>query len=157
MKYFSAFLLIMMLVTMPSCKWLKKKGIIGRKAAREAALIAKQDSFRIADSIAKVEELMRAAEQRKADSLFLIEQKRLEEERSGKFNIVVGSFITPEYATAYEEKFKAMGYQAKLVKLEGTEFQMVVAESYQKFSEAVGRLSRFRDTVEIDSWLYVRK
>jgi hypothetical protein len=50
-----------------------------------------------------------------------------------------------------------MGYDTKIIKMTGSRFELVVAESYDRYSKAVERLNRFQDTVNIDTWLYVLK
>jgi hypothetical protein len=69
----------------------------------------------------------------------------------------VGSFITPEFAKAWAEEYRKQGYDTKVIKMADSNFELVVAESYDRFSKAVERLNQFQDTVDIDTWLYVSK
>lgn len=157
MKKVIAFLMIVMLVTAPSCNWLRKKGYIGKKAATEAALKLKQDSIRVADSIRKVQDRLLALETARQDSLNKADQARKEWESKYRYNIIIGSFITPEYARSYSAEFAAKGYTTRIIRLEGTKFEMVSAEAHDKFSTAVARLKQFQDTVAYDAWLYIIK
>jgi len=158
MKHLIAFLVIVLLVTTPSCKWLRKKGLIGRKKANtEAAMKLKLDSMRVADSVRKAQDRLLSLELARQDSIRNIEQAELNWKNSFPYNIIVGSFITPEYARSYSAEFSANGYKTKIIKLEGTGFEMVSAEAHEKFSTAVARLKQFQDTVAYDAWLYIIK
>ena len=158
MKHLIAFLVIVLLVTTPSCKWLRKKGLIGKKKANtEAAMKLKLDSIRVADSVRKAQDRLLSLELARQDSIRNIEQAELNWRNSFPYNIIVGSFITPEYARSYAAEFSAQGYKTKIIKLEGTSFEMVSAEAHEKFSTAVARLKLFQDTVAYDAWLYINK
>lgn len=155
MKQLFIFLMLMLLVTTPSCNWLKKKGIIGKKARLEAEMRARQDSIRVADSIRKVQERLLAIENARLDSLKNAEQQRLDWESQNRYNIIIGSFITPEYARSFSDEFASLGYKTKIIRLEGTQFEMVSAEAHDNFSRAVARLKQYQDTVAYDAWLYI--
>jgi cell division protein FtsN len=154
MKYLVTFSIVVLLLTTPSCKWLREKGLIGKKKANsEAALKAQQDSLRVADSLRLVNERILALEQARADSIAAAELKLASE----KYSIIVGSFVTPEYARNWETVYKAKGYNARIVKLEGTDFELVVAESHENINTAVQRLKHFQDNEVFDSWIYIRQ
>jgi len=147
----------MMLVLTPSCKWLREKGLIGRKADTMAVWKIKQDSLRVADSIRKAQEKLLAMEKSRLDSLNSADNQRREWEGKYRYNIIIGSFITPEYARKYSAEFAAKGYNTRIIKLEGTQFEMVSAEAHESFRKAAARLKQFQDTVAYDSWLYIFK
>jgi tRNA(Ile2) C34 agmatinyltransferase TiaS len=148
----------MILVITPSCKWLKDKGIIGKKERRElAALMAQQDSIRVADSIKKAQDRLLAIEMARLDSIKVAEEEKIRLENENRYNIIVGSFITPEYARSFSDEFRSRGYNVKILKLEGTQFEMVAAEGHKNFRTAVERLRQFQDTVAFDAWLYILK
>lgn len=156
MRQLIAFLVIVLLVTTPSCKWLRKKGFIGKKAKTEAAMKLQYDSIRVADSIKKAQERLLALELARQDSVRNAEQANAEWGKS-RYNIIIGSFITPEYARTYSAEFASKGYKTRIIKLEGTQFEMVSAEAHERFSTAVARLKQFQDTVAYDAWLYINK
>lgn len=116
---------------------------------------AKQDSVRVADSIKRVQDRLLAIENARFDSIRLASEQQLA--LSSRYNIIVGSFITPEYARAWAEEYRNRGYDAQIIKMEGTKFELVSAESHESIRKAVARLSQFQDTVDIDTWIYVRK
>ena len=149
-------LAIVFLVVSPSCKWLREKGLIGKNTDTMIVWIAKQDSIRVADSIAKAQ-YQSSAEKARLDSIRLAEEARKEWESRNKYSIIVGSFITPEYAKSYSALFASRGYKTRILKLGGTRFEMVCAEGHSSFSKAVERLKQFQDTVTYDAWLYVNK
>lgn len=155
MKQSLIFLIIMTLVPLSSCRWLKEKRIFGRKADTMAIWQARQDSIRVADSLRAVQEKIALENQRLEQERLAAEQK-LEWERKYKYNIIVGSFITPEYARRLLMEFQSKGYSdARLIPLENTSFEMVAVEAHDRISTAIKRVEQFRDTVAFDSWIYI--
>ena len=157
MRRLSAIIFILLLAVTPSCKFFKKIGLFGRKDNNLAILRTQRDSIRVADSIRKVQEHLLAIENTKLDSIRLAEEVRLAGERKNKYNIIVGSFITPEYAKGHAEYYRQQGYESKILKMEGTRFELVSAESHEILRDALSRLKEFQDTVEIDAWIYIVK
>jgi hypothetical protein len=157
MRHLSAVMLILLLTVAPSCNYFKNRGLFGRKAKTLEALRAQQDSVRVADSIRLVKEKLLAIENAKLDSIKLDAQARESAAQQSKYNIIVGSFITPEYAKSFAESFRQQGYNAEILKMTGSEFELVSAESHESLRKAVARLRQFQDTVEIDSWIYIKE
>jgi hypothetical protein len=155
MRYLSALVLVALLFALPSCKFLKSKGLFGKEDNSLALLQAKQDSIRGADSIMRVQERLMALENAKLDSLRRVEEERLAWESKFKYNIIVGSFITPEYAKLVAEEYRNLGYNSRILKMEGSRFELVSAEVHASFNEALARLKGFQDTIDIDSWMYI--
>jgi hypothetical protein len=155
MKYLSCFLMILLLSTMSSCKFIKEKKIFGKKKAQQAELLAQQKMIREADSLRKIQEHLKAIENARLDSIRLAEETRLVQ--ASKYNIIVGAFITPEYARAWADEYRKRGYDAKIIQMEGGRFELVAAESHESVGKAIQRLNQFRDTEEVDSWIYSRK
>lgn len=156
MRQLSAIVLILILALAPSCDFLRRKGIIGKKTRSLESLRAQQDSIRVADSIRNVQDQLLALENAKLDSVRQEEEARLAARQTSRYNIIVGSFITPEYAQAHSEMYKQQGYDTRVFKMEGSDFELVSAESHTSFGLAVTRLHQFQDTVEIDAWMYIR-
>jgi hypothetical protein len=157
MRHFLIILIGALLILSPSCKKIKERGLSGKKAKTLEMLKVQQDSIRVADSLKRVENRLRAIEEARLDSIRLAEQERAAYEARNRFNIVVGSFVTPEFAKAWAEEYRKQGYDTKIIKMTDSKFELVVAESYDRFSKAVERLNQFQDTVDINSWLYVKK
>jgi hypothetical protein len=151
-------IIICLLFSLPSCKFIRKKGWFGTgKADTIAIWQARQDSLRVADSLNKVRQRLAAIEQARIDSLNRIEQERLDYEARFRYHIIVGSFITPEYARSFEDQMKKEGYSAHIVKRPGSRFEFVSAEDHESLGRAVQRLMQFRDTVAYDAWIYIRQ
>jgi hypothetical protein len=157
MKQLSAVILILLMTVAPSCKYFNKIGLFGSKEKTLAALLAQQDSIRIADSLNKVEEKQQAIENARLDSVRKEEEARLAAEKKNRYNIIVGSFLTPEYAKGLAETYRQQGYEAKILKMERSNFELVSAESHESLRKAIERLRQFQDTVEMEAWIYTRE
>jgi hypothetical protein len=154
MKSATFLLLVLLFISLPSCKFLREKGLIGKRSNSAAILKAKQDSTRVADSIKNAQQLL-ALEAEKLEAAKKAEQAKLDYEAKFKYKIIVGSFITPKYAKDFQAEFVKKGYDAKILKLEGTQFEMVSVEAHDSFRKAFERVKLFQDSVSSDSWIYV--
>jgi hypothetical protein len=157
MRHLAAIILTLLITVTPSCKYFKHNGLFGRKAKAEAALRAQQDSIRVADSINAVQKHLLALENARLDSVRSAEEARVAFEKKNRYNIIVGSFITPEYAKSLSDSYRQEGYNPQILKMEGSNFELVSAESHENFLKAVSRLRQFQDTVVIDAWMYIRE
>lgn len=115
-----------------------------------------RDSTRIADSIKTVQaaELAYALEVARLDSIARAEEEFKILEESSKYHIIVGSFITPEFALEHTEYYVSMGYDAKIYPADNG-FELVSAMDIDNLTEAVLMLERFKDTVDFESWIYI--
>lgn len=158
MRQLAAFILVLLLISLPGCKYFKGNKLFGKKKARELELLqARQDSLRVADSLRKVQERLQAIENARLDSIRVAEEKRALELKN-KYNIIVGSFITPEYARNHAETYLQNGYAStRIIPMEGGRFELVSAESYASFRQAVERLQYFQENIELGAWMYVMK
>ncbi len=125
-----------MLIFSPSCKNIRERGLFGKKAKALEMLKARQDSIRVADSLKRVETQLKAIEEARQDSIRLAEEERRAYEARNKYNIIVGGFVIPENANAWANEYQKMGYDAKVIKMDNSKFDLVVAESYEQFSIA---------------------
>lgn len=156
MRYLTLFLLFILMAGTPSCKFFKDKKLFGRKKAEQEALREQQRMIREADSLRAVEEqLMALKQQARLDSIRLAEEERLA--LATRYNIVVGAFITPEYARDWADEYRNRGYEPSIIPLPGTSFELVVAEAHESAAKAFRRLYQFLDTVQIDAWVYEKK
>ena len=140
MRHFPIIFIVILLILSPSCKKIRERGLFGKKAKTLEMLRAQQDSIRVADSLKRVENRLRAVEEARLDSLIQAEQEKAAYEARNKYNIIVGSFVTPEFAQAWAEEYRKQGYDTKIIRMTDSKFELVVAESYDKFSKAVQRL-----------------
>jgi hypothetical protein len=153
MRNLSAVILIVLLASFSSCKFFK-----GDKEDKAMALLlAQQDSIRVADSLRNAQEALMAIENARLDAERRAEEEKREWELQFKYNIIVGSFITPEYAKDLSEDYKNKGYDTRIIRMEGSRFELVSAEAHASFRKAVERLKEFQDTVNFESWLYINK
>ncbi len=150
MRCLSVVLFIGFLFVLPSCKYFKK----GEKGKTMAFMMAQADSIKLADSLEKVHILLM---NQKADSVRKAEEERLALEASLKYNIIVGSFLTPEYAKTFADGYRKEGYDPKIIQKEGSKYQLVAVEAFNSFRKATDRLSKFQDTVQFEAWMYVKK
>ena len=157
MRHLTAIVIIGLLVVIPSCKYFKGGGLFSRKADNSVVMKVRQDSIRVADSLREVQNRLMAIENSKLDSAMNADREKLSMRSKNKYNIIVGSFITPEYAKGLAEVYRKQGYDAQIIKMEGSRFELVSAEGHQNFSKAVTRLNAFQDTTEINAWLYIQK
>lgn len=153
MKILSALILVFFLAFLPSCKFLQNK-VFGKKARALAEMKAREDSTRVADSLRKAQAYLLSLESAKQDSIRLAEEQRKSAEK--KYNIIVGSFITPEYAKEMAQAYAKMGYNPEVIKM-NERFELVAAEGHQSLRAAIKRLTAFQDTVQMESWIYVRQ
>lgn len=128
----------------------------GKQNSEQEAYQRMRDSTRIADSIKTVQavELELALEQARLDSIARAAADFEIMEGSTKYHIIVGSFITPEYARAHTEYYISQGYDAKIYTADNG-FDLVSAMDLENLSEAVLLLERFKDTVDFEAWLYI--
>lgn len=117
---------------------------------------ARQDSIRVADSIRRAQDRLLALENARQDSLRIAEEERRLANET-KYNIIVGSFITPEYARSLADEYTAMGYNVKIIKPDESKFELVAAEGHKSLRTAIQRLEQFQDTVQIEAWLYIKE
>ena len=151
------FILFAILVSFSSCKFVKEKGWFGLKNADTMeTYLRKQDSIHIADSINKVIAKQRAIEQARQDSINYAEQARLEMMARFKYHIIVGSFITPQFADEWSVYYNSMGYGTEILKADN-EFNLVSARKYDNMKDALIDLRHFLDTVQIDAWVYINE
>lgn len=157
MRHLLLVLVLGLLIILPSCKYFKGGLHFGKRAKTLAIMKAKDDSIRVADSLQKVKDLLYKAEEARVDSMRMAEEALQAMQSKHKYNIIVGSFITPEYAKLLTEDYRKQGFDPKILQMEGSRFELVSIDAYDSFTRAVSQLEKFRDTVQLDSWLYVKK
>lgn len=158
MRHLLALVLLSIITLFPSCKFIKEKGWFGagKKDRQFEMLKARQDSIRVTDSLKRIENRLRALEQARIDSIRLAEEEKQSWGNRYKYNLIVGSFLTPEYARDWAEEYLKMGYsETRIMKMEGTGFELVSAEAHENYNRAISRLHQYLDTVNIDTWLYI--
>jgi hypothetical protein len=154
MKKTIMLLMVGMIFLTPSCKFVKSHNPFGKKTrAREQAIKMEMDSIRVADSL-KYIAAQQLKERIRQDSLAFMESQKAVES-SQKYHIIVGSFLTPDYATAYSAFYSDKGYESKIIDMTGGRFKLVAASSFDNMHDAWKALKGYRDTVEYEAWIYV--
>jgi len=148
--------LLILFIAVTSCKFIEEKGWFKKDADTLAAYQSRMDSIGVADSINKVLEAERMIEQTRLDSIRAIEEVERERLARFKYHIIVGSFKTPEYADLYSEYYRKMGYETEILFNE-YDFNVVSARAFDNIGEALVQLEHFRDTVELEAWLYINQ
>lgn len=144
-------------ITFSSCKFIKKKGWFGFKETDTLeAYQRKQDSLRVADSLQQVMARKRAIEQARRDSIAKAEQERLKKLERFKYHMIVGSFLTPKYADEWSAYYNTLGYSTEILDA-GNGFNLVSARKYDNMRDAAIDLERFKDTVQVDAWVYINE
>ena len=105
------FLIPLMLIMLSGCKWFKKGGLFSKGSDTLLVYSQKMDSTLKAEAI-KYEDRI---EQVISESNAKIESLKAEYEKKikryeDKYHIIVGAFLTPEYADAYSELYAGQGY-----------------------------------------------
>ena len=147
----SVIVVLSLLVVLSSgCNLIGKK----KRAEKEAIeLQNKKDSTLKAQKAAKALKLKKQKEaQAKQDAI-----KKAEEEKRKlyKFHIIVGSFKTPQYATAFNDFIGKKGYQTEML-TNNYNFKMVSIGSYKSWRNAVVELKNVREAIEPTAWIYIR-
>jgi cell division protein FtsN len=140
-------MVIIMPLVLTNCKWLRNKGIIGKKAAMKEYIqkledIIKDDSLQIAQ--------MKKESQAKIDSL-----KNNCKEANNAYYVITGSFRNSKYAEDFLSKMKSMGYKSEIVEASNG-FNLVSAFSGNNYKEVLNALYNLRNSVDQESWLYVK-
>jgi hypothetical protein len=156
MRQLSAIALIIFLLVLPSCKFFRGKGLINKKVDKMIALRAKQDSIRIADSIKTIQNRLNEIENARIDSVRKVTEE-MEMKMKNRYNIIVGSFLVPENAKGLAEVYKQKGYDTKIIKMDGSKFELVSAEAHESMAKAFRRIKEFQNNIEKDSWVYMVK
>lgn len=144
-------LLASVMLLTPSCDFFESINPFGRKAREAEALRRQQEAFRVADSIRVANEQAEAEKARQAEQARLAEQEALE---LSKYHVIVGSFLTPEYADSWLEHIKEFGYDARIVDMDGGRWHLVSAKSFSDLHEAFSALNGIQDNIDGEAWVY---
>lgn len=147
------FLFILILGSFSSCKFIKQKGWFGKDQDTTALHQQRMNDLRVADSLKKAQAEQIRLDQI-ADSLLQIDEAQRLLEEQYKYHIIVGGFITPEYADAYSDYYASLGYQPRILTAENG-FDLISVMDLDNRAEASRMVESFRDTVDIDTWLYI--
>lgn len=160
MKQIFSLTIICLLLFLTSCEFLREKGILGGRSRKQdiALMLARQDSIRVADSIRNAAQKNAETEEQAVAPVSEQPVRNLSETvAERRFNIVVGSFLTDDFAKARADEYIAKGFKPVIIINHKNNNKLVVAEAYDSFDKAVARLKEFRSQVNPDAWLYERR
>lgn len=133
------------------CDFFENKKLFSNNVDTLETYLRKKDSLDSLQTIRKAKEQARLAEKARQDS---VKEAKERHRREYKFHVVVGSFKTPKYASAYDEFIKGKGYQTK--KMENKYgFELVSIGAYRSWREAVKALEKAREQVLEEAWIYI--
>jgi hypothetical protein len=154
MKRIVTLLMICLLISTSSCKFIESHNPFKKKARERELAIQKQIAeIRVADSINRAN----LAIKQKAfeDSVAVANAGAVKVKDSGlKFHIIIGSFKTPEYASSYAGFYSHRGLATEIIDKANSSFKLVSSGSYATLREASEALKAVRATVIAESWVY---
>jgi cell division protein FtsN len=151
MKKATSIIMISILLMATSCEFVKTHNPLTKKAREAEALKKQQEEFRIADSLRLVEEQASRDREAQAEQARIAEQDALAQ---SKYHIIVGSFLTPEYATTWLDHITQLGYTPRLIEMDGGRWKLVSVNSYQTLNEAWNALRDYQSNVQVDAWIF---
>jgi hypothetical protein len=157
MRVLTSIVIVFLLLFISSCNNSRKGGLAGRKGKTLEMLRAEQDSLRVADSLRRIERRIQALEEARQDSIRMAAQENPAGRTGSKYNIIVGSFLTPDNALKRAEEYRNKGFDARVIVAEDNDYELVAAESYDQLAKAEERLSFIRNNIDKSAWLYVKK
>jgi hypothetical protein len=146
-----------LLIGLPSCKYFKAGKLFGKKTRTMDILKAQEDSIRVVDSLQNIKEHLAAIDNARLDSAKKANEGHVSVESNQKYNIIVGSFITPEYAKGFAQEFQKKGYDPKIILKKKSKFELVSVLGFDNFGKAASRLKQLRNTEQIEAWIYVNE
>ena len=152
MKRLPLLLLAGILLLTPSCDFMKSINPFGKKEREAEALRQQQEAFRIADSIRVVNE--QKAEAERARQAELAQAETVQAQAVSGYHVIVGSFLTPAYADAWLEHIRGLGYDARIVEMNGGRWRLVSAKSFPDLRAAWNAIGTIQDNINGEAWVY---
>jgi hypothetical protein len=169
----------MLILSMPSCKYLKKQLKMGEYSLKSVKEWAKQDSIWVADSLKRIsvdkkviekplpESVKRELSKKKTfektltDSLMNIKDNNVPEENNDPgYYIITGSFTNHDNAVKSAAEYSAKGYTTSIINAtrgDGTRVEHVSVKSFTDGAEARLFLNEFKAKYDPGAWIYSRK
>ena len=157
------FFMILITVAFSGCKFINQKVLKkgGDTLEVHAYNLEKQLADQEKDYQASLNEIMKESQAR-IDSIINYYENELTSgggkvtpAMAGTYYLIVGSFLTPAYATNYSAKVGGMGYKTEIVKV--SHWNLVSAETYRGLRDALAGLSIVRSNVTPNAWIYVAR
>ncbi len=155
MKNILLVFLAFIMLSATSCNFMQSINPFGKKKREAMALQEQREAYRIADSIRVVRE-----QEAEAERLRQAELAREAEEQAvvmAGHHVIVGSFLTPEYADAWLEHIRGIGYDATIVDMDGGRWKLVSAASFPQQRQAYNALPSITERVDGEAWVWNRQ
>jgi hypothetical protein len=150
--------LVSVILSLPSCDFIRKKLHFGKYSLQEAIEWARADSVRIADSVKKVIADKKVFERTLTDSIMTIEQQDIPEERTAQgYYIIIGTFANHNNALLAAEKYTTQGFNTAIVPVTGKNgagLELVSVKTFTMLSEAQEFLKGFRGIYDQGAWIH---
>ena len=168
-----------LLLTFPSCRYIKQRLGLGEYSLKAAIKWAKQDSTRVADSLKRVmadkkvsnrtlpDSMKRVISEKKAfertltDSLMSIDDNNLTAGDPGPgYYIICGSFTNHDNAKLAAGKYNNEGFKTAIIiasASNGSRVELVSVKIFRDRGEAGVFLKEFQSKHDPDAWLYSGK
>jgi uncharacterized protein YjgD (DUF1641 family) len=140
-------LLVIAVIALNSCDYLKRKGILGNEKEYIERLenTIKDDSLEFAAQMEK----LKLESDKKMDSL------RNACEKSGDFHVITGSFRNPLNAQSFQKEMEKQGYKAQIIEASNG-FNLVSAFNGKSMTEVLDPLNNMRSSVNQEAWVFVK-
>ncbi|MBP1675312.1 MAG: Sporulation related domain [Bacteroidetes bacterium] len=160
-SFLPAIAIILLFIFLPSCRYLREKGIFLDKNVKSILLQASQDSILRADSLIKTGTFANSAIEPQQDPEIRIEDQKLSgEEIDNKYYIIIGSFSNTENAKLAASQYTGQGYNTSIIQTtdrNGKRIELVSARTFEDYDEAVSYLKDFQSNIDPGAWIYPRK
>jgi hypothetical protein len=156
-----AIFLLVFLLFLPSCRYLKQKLRLGEYSLKSAIEWARRDSTRVADSLRRVIVVKEDFEKTLTDSLMSIgDANSPGGDHQLQYYIIVGSFGNHDNALSAAGKYTSQGFKTSIIRVPGTNgttLEVVSVKSFTDYNEAADFLKGFKGIFDPAAWIYTRK
>jgi len=160
-SFLPAIVIILLFIFLPSCRYLREKGIFLDKNVKLVLLKASQDTILRADSLIKTGTFANNTIEVQQDPEVRIEDEKLSgEEANNLYYIIIGSFSNPENAKLAASQYTGQGYNTSVIQTtdrNGKKIELVSARTFADYDEAAVYLKEFQSNIDPGAWIYPRK
>ena len=156
---------ILLILALPVNIFLKKNGFVffEKKVRKEALLLARQDSIRVADSLKRIKIESKVSEDKLKDTLAnpVNSDNPSQTAYTGDtYYIIAGSFTNIENANLAARKYRSRGYKTSIISTtnrNGIKNELVSIKTFNNLNEAVRYLKGFKSKFDPEAWIYSKK
>ena len=157
--------MILLLLFFPALMFLRKNGFVffEKKVRKEALLLARQDSIRVADSLKRIKIESKVPEDKQKDRLanpVNSDNPSQTTDTGDTYYIIAGSFTNTENANLAAGKYRSLGYKTSIISTtnrNGIKNELVSIKTFNNLNEAVRYLKEFKSKFDPEAWIYSKK